>query len=127
MDAKATAPFLRLFDGLIDPRRHNVRHLFTDILALAILGIMCRADDWSEVVIWATANQAWLKTFLELPHGIPCADTFGRLFARIDPAGFETCFTRWTQGLATASDGRLIAIDGKSLRRSFKHAWTNTA
>jgi predicted transposase YbfD/YdcC len=127
MDANATALFLRLFGGLPDPRRHNVRHLFTDILTLAVLGILCRADDWTDVVAWATANLPWLKTFLALPHGIPCADTFGRVFARINPAAFEACFIRWSQDLAAATDGRLVAIDGKSLRRSFEHGWDKSS
>lgn len=127
MDAQATAPLLRLFDGLADPRRPNVRHLFTDILTLAVLGIMCRADDWTDVVAWANAQHAWLKTFLELPHGIPCEDTFGRVFARIDPAGFEACFIRWTRDLAAATEGRLVPIDGKSLRRSFEHGWDKSS
>jgi hypothetical protein len=62
----------------------------------------------------ANAQHAWLKTFLELHHGIPCEDTFGRVFARIDPAGFEACFIRWTRDLAAATEGRLVPIDGKS-------------
>jgi hypothetical protein len=70
MDAQATAVFSRLFDGLIDPRRPNVRHRFTDLLTIAILGILCRADDWTDVVAWATANLTWLKTFLDLPNGV---------------------------------------------------------
>lgn len=127
MDANATALFLRLFDGLPDPRRHNVRHLFTDILTLAVLGILCRADDWTDVVAWATASLPWLKTFLALPHGIPCADTFGRVFARINPAAFEACFIRWTKDLAAATEGRLVAIDGKSLRRSFEDGWDKSS
>ena len=127
MDANATALFLRLFDGLPDPRRHNVRHVFTDILTLAVLGIMCRADDWTDVVAWATASLPWLKTFLALPHGIPCEDTFGRVFARINPAAFEACFIRWTKDLAQATQGRLVAIDGKSLRRSFEHGWDKSS
>lgn len=123
MDAQATAVFSRLFDGLSDPRRPNVRHLFTDILTIAVLGIMCRADDWTDVVAWATASRPWLATFLQLPNGIPCADTFGRIFARLDPAAFEACFINWTRGLAQATDGRLVAVDGKALRGSFARGW----
>jgi predicted transposase YbfD/YdcC len=125
MDAQAPAVFLRSFAaaGLPDPRRHNVRHRFTDILAIAILAVMCRADDWDEVVVYARANRAWLATFLALPNGIPSADTFARLFARLDPAAFERAFVEWTASLAAASDGRLIAIDGKAMRHSFAHGW----
>ena len=123
MDAQATAPFLRFFTVLKDPRRHNVRHVFTDMLTIAILGLLCRADDWEEVVVWAKARREWLTTFLALPHGIPCADTFERLFARIDPDAFEACFMAWTASLARSLEGQVVAIDGKTLRRSFAHAW----
>lgn len=123
MDVQAPVVFLRCFFDLKDPRRHNVRHFFTDILAIAILAVMCRSDDWDEVVLYGLANQAWLGTFLELPNGIPSEDTFSRLFARINPDAFEKCFIEWTQSLASSSDGRLVAVDGKTLRRSFAHGW----
>ncbi|MDB5319278.1 MAG: transposase family protein [Phycisphaerales bacterium] len=132
MDATATAPFLRHFRDLTDPRRHNVRHVFTDILTLAILAVICTADDWDDVVIWAKARHDWLKTFLALPNGIPSPDTFARVFARLDPDAFERCFIAWTSDLAKALGGGgdgggggndVVAIDGKTLRRSFGHAW----
>jgi predicted transposase YbfD/YdcC len=123
MDVQAPVVFLRCFSGVIDPRRPNVRHLFTDILAIAILAVMCRSDDWDEIVLYGLANQTWLESFLELPNGIPCADTFARIFARINPDAFEKCFIDWSRSLACSSQGRLIAIDGKTLRRSFAHSW----
>jgi predicted transposase YbfD/YdcC len=134
MDATATAPFLRHFDDLKDPRRHNVRHVFTDILTIAILAVICTADDWDDVVVWAKARHDWLKTFLALPKGIPSPDTFARVFARLDPDAFERCFIAWTGDLARAMGGGngdggkgdgndVVAIDGKTLRRSFGHAW----
>jgi len=129
MDATATAPFLRHFRDLPDPRRHNVRHVLADILTIAILAVLCTADDWDDVVLWARARQDWLKTFLSLPKGIPSRDTFARVFARLDPDAFERCFIAWTSDLAKAMDGGnggggdVVAIDGKTLRRSFGHAW----
>lgn len=123
MDVNAPGVLLRCFAGLNDPRRHNIRHLFVDILTIALLAVMSRSDDWDEVVLYGLANLDWLKTFLELPNGIPSADTFSRLFARLDPDEFEKCFIGWTASLASASEGRLIPINGKSLRRSFKHGW----
>jgi hypothetical protein len=74
MDAQATMAFLRYFSDLKDPRRHNVRHLLSDMLAIAILAALCRADDFEEIVLWARTRQAWLESFLELPHGIACVD-----------------------------------------------------
>ena len=123
MDVKAPAVLLRFFSGLADPRSHNIRHLFIDILTIAILAVMSRSDDWDEVVLYGINNQEWLATFLELPNGIPSEDTFSRLFARISPDAFEKCFIQWTADLASHSQGRLIAVDGKSLRRSFQHGW----
>jgi predicted transposase YbfD/YdcC len=127
MDVQATAVFLRFFLDLKDPRRHNVRHVFTDILTIAILAVLCKSDDWTEVVEWAKANLAWLRTFLSLPKGLPSADTFRRLFSRIDPEAFERCFVNWTAALAQVCQGRLIAVDGKALRHSFAHAWDRQA
>jgi predicted transposase YbfD/YdcC len=127
MDAQATAVFFGFFADLPDPRRHNVRHLFTDILSIAILAVMSRANDWSEIVLYAQIREAWLASFLTLPKGIPCEDTFRRVFARIDPDAFERCFIRWTTALAEAgaqaAEGKLINLDGKTMRRSFEHAW----
>jgi len=126
MDAHAPQAFLRYFDGLKDPRRHNVRHLFTDMLAIALLAILCRADDFDEIVLWAQLRQEWLLTFLGLPNGIPCADTFRRLFARLDPLAFERCFADWTRALADtlpSLEGQVIALDGKALRSSFERSW----
>jgi predicted transposase YbfD/YdcC len=127
MDAQATAVFFGFFADLPDPRRHNVRHLFADILSIAILAVMSRSNDWSEVVLYARMREPWLATFLSLPNGIPCEDTFRRVFARINPDAFERCFIRWTAALAEAGgeapEGRLIPFDGKTMRRSFQHAW----
>lgn len=110
MDATATAPFLRHFRDLKDPRRHNVRHVFTDILIIAILAVICTADDWDDVVVWARARHDWLKTALALPNGIPSPDTFARVFARLEPDAFERCFIAWTGDLAKAMGN--AAADG---------------
>lgn len=123
MDAQATAPFLRFFSTLQDPRRHNVRHMFTDILTIAILAVLCKSNDWEEVVCWADAEAEFLKSILPLPNGIPRADTFERVFARINPRAFEACFNAWSANLAGTLQDQVVAIDGKSLRRSFQHAW----
>jgi predicted transposase YbfD/YdcC len=84
---------------------------------------MAGADDWVAVVQYGRRKKEWLKSFLELPHGIPSHDTFNELFSRLDPEPFEMCFMEWMKELVQISNGRLIAIDGKSLRRSFEHGW----
>lgn len=120
--------FMDYFTGLDDPRKNRgQRHRLQDILTIAICAVICGANDWSEVALFGEAKAKWFKTFLELPHGIPSHDTFGRLFAALEPMSLERCFSSWIQALAKASGGQLIAIDGKSLRGSFDRAGKKAA
>lgn len=123
MDAQATAEILRYMSQIPDPRRHNRIHQLGDILTIAIFAVICGADGWTEVAQYGRHKRSWLKTFLALPNGIPSHDTFGRVFARIRPEEFERCFMAWMSALVELSGGKLVAIDGKSLRQSFQHAW----
>jgi predicted transposase YbfD/YdcC len=122
MDAQATGGFLRFFDELPDPRAANRIHRLGDIFAIAICAVICGAQGWVDVQMFAESKRTWLSTFLDLQHGIPSHDTFGRVFARIDPNAFERCFQNWMSSLRQGGM-RLVAIDGKSIRRSFEHAW----
>jgi predicted transposase YbfD/YdcC len=107
------------FGGLTDPRIDRCkRHQLLDILVIAICAVICGADDWVEVEAFGNAKLAWFKTFLALPHGIPSHDTFGRLFARLDPAQFQACFLRWIRALADLLPAEVVAVDGKELRGS---------
>lgn len=123
MEAQATAEILRYMSEIPDPRRHNRVHLLGDIVTIAIFAVICGADGWAEVALYGRRKLAWLKTFLALPSGIPSHDTFGRVFARIKPEEFEKCFMAWMAGLVELGGGKLVAVDGKSLRQSFEHAW----
>jgi predicted transposase YbfD/YdcC len=123
MEAQATGGLLRFFEDLPDPRGRNRLHKLTDMLVIAILAVICGADGWEDVALFGRAKQKWFRAFLELPRGIPSHDTFGRVFARLNPEAFEACFVAWIASLAQCADGRLIAIDGKAIRRSFEHAW----
>jgi predicted transposase YbfD/YdcC len=108
---------------LPDPRIERQRkHKLEDILTLAICAVIGGADTWTDIADFGEAKEAWFKTFLELPHGIPSHDTFGRVFAALDPAGFERCFQAWVADLAGTSAGKHIAIDGKAIRRSLDRA-----
>jgi predicted transposase YbfD/YdcC len=122
MDGQATVVPLRPFQNLPDPRARNVIHKLHDMIVLAVCAVICGADGWVEVELFAKGKQAWFKSFLDLPGGIPSHDTFNRLFARLQPDAFEQCFTAWTRALS-GGGGKLIAIDGKSIRRSFEHGW----
>ena len=123
MDAPAAGGLLRFFSDLPDPRAPNVVHKLHDVLVVALCAIICGADGWAEVEVFGRSKLGWFKTFLDLPGGIPSHDTFGRVFSRLDPDAFERCFTAWVSSVAQVSGGRLISIDGKSIRRSFEHAW----
>lgn len=111
------------FAELPDPRRaQGRRHKLIDILAIALCAVLCGADDFTEIEEFGETRQAWLRQFLELPHGIPSHDTFGRVFAALDPAAFGRCFMTWVRGVAKLSEGAIVAIDGKAVRRSYETA-----
>jgi predicted transposase YbfD/YdcC len=123
MDAPVTGEILRAFEQLPDPRGNNARHKLMDILTIALCGVICGAGDWVAVVYYATQKKAWFESFLELPLGIPSHDTFGRVFAKLQPEELERCFLAWMNTLVQLGGGKLVAIDGKSLRRSFQRGW----
>ena len=124
MDATATGGFLRFFSDLPDPRTGNhIPHKLHDLLVIAIFAVICGADGWAQVQLWGRCKHKWLVTFLELPGGIPSHDTFGRVFALLDPMALERCFLEWMAAVVQLSNGRLVSIDGKALRRSFEHGW----
>ena len=123
MDVGARAGVLRSLTSLPDPRMKRTRkHELLDLMAIAICGVICGADGWTQIAAFGRAKRKWFKTFLPLPHGIPSHDTFGRVFARLDPVAFERCFLDWMAALAQKTFGRLIALDGKTLRGSFDAA-----
>jgi predicted transposase YbfD/YdcC len=107
------------FATLTDPRRDHLKaHRLVDILTIALCAVICGADDWVEVETFGQAREAWLRTFLELPGGIPSHDTFGRVFALLDPEEFRRCFIGWVRAVVGDPGGQVVAIDGKALRRS---------
>ena len=123
MDGRATGGILRAFRDMPDPRASNVTHKLHDMIVLAACAVICGAQGWADVELFASSKLAWFKTFLDLPGGVPSHDTFGRVFARLDPDAFERRFVAWVTALAGSSNGRLVAVDGKAIRRSFAHAW----
>jgi predicted transposase YbfD/YdcC len=115
-----TQSILDYFAWLPNPRRNNEnkRHQLLDIIAIAILATICGAEHFTEMEEWGEANKDWLRTFLGLPNGIPSHDTFGSVFARLDSTEFKKCFVAWVELIRTATDGEVIPIDGKTMRRS---------
>jgi predicted transposase YbfD/YdcC len=108
------------FENLKDPRVERTRrHQLIDIVIISVLAVVAGADGWSDIVQFAEDRQDWFKTFLELPAGIPCDDTFRRVFAALDPVKFQAGFLSWAKCLVGSTEGQLVAIDGKTARHSF--------
>ena len=108
------------FASLNDPRVDRTRRQkLRDIVVMSMMAVICNADGWDEIVLFARQRQEWLGTFLELPNGIPCADTFRRVFTALDPEAFQACLLSWVRALVGSTDGKLLAIDGKTVRHSF--------
>jgi predicted transposase YbfD/YdcC len=118
MQQTPVATITEHFSALEDPRNDNQRHQLLDIVIIAICAAICGANSWTEVELFGQAKQDWFKGFLELPHGIPSYDTFGRVFALLDAEQFQTCFVEWMQAVEKLSQGQIVALDGKKLRRS---------
>ncbi len=104
------ATVLDHFSDLDDPRVERTRrHKLVDIIAIAICATICGADSWVHVELFGKSKLEWFQTFLELPSGIPSHDTFGDVFARLDPTQFQNCFVSWTQAVAELLPGEVVA------------------
>ena len=111
------------FAALPDPRVERTKeHQLLDIMTIALCAIICGADSWVDVETFGREKRAWLGTFLALPSGIPSHDTFGRVFARLDPEAFGHCFLAWVRAVAPETAGQVVALDGKTVRRSHDRA-----
>ncbi len=123
MTERPTGGLIEHFSGIADPRADNSQHLLVEIITIAVCAAICGANNWVEVELFGQAKHDWLSTFLELPGGIPSHDTFGRVFALIDAEQFQSCFLKWVQTANDLTEGQVVPIDGKKLRRS--HDKTN--
>lgn len=125
-----TAAIARHFGSLKDPRIERTKlYALMDILLIALCSVICGAEGWEDMQEWGEAKQPWLRQHLgmPLPHGIPTDDTFRRVFSRLDPDLFQSCFLSWTQAIQTRTQGEVVALDGKTLRHSFDTATGNRA
>lgn len=118
-----TASIVEYFSKVRDPRIERARlHPLTSVLVLSLCAVVCGANSFVAIEYFGKSREPWLRTFLDLPNGIPSHDTLGRIFAMLDPTALAGAFREWTATLATLTKGEVVAIDGKTLRRSFREA-----
>jgi predicted transposase YbfD/YdcC len=108
--------FSKIDDPRLDRRK---RHKLVDIFAITVCAVICGANTWNEIEQYGHSKHDWLKTFLELPNGIPSHDTIRRVFIIIDPEEFRTAFINWVDSIRPLLPETVIAVDGKTLRRSY--------
>ena len=111
------------FSILEDPRLDRTKeHSLIDILLVALCAMLCGAESFVDFEEFGHAKEEFLRSFLALPNGIPSHDTFRRVFALLDPGQFAECFRHWTESLRRTVSAEIVAIDGKTLRRSHDRA-----
>jgi predicted transposase YbfD/YdcC len=113
-----SAYFSEMQDFRIDRKK---QHLLTDIITITIAAALCGIESYNDIEDFGVVREDWLKTFLELPNGIPSHDTFNRVFANMDPLKFEACFRNWVESILESHAGQLISIDGKTVRGAKSH------
>jgi predicted transposase YbfD/YdcC len=118
-----TASIIEHFQTLQDPRiARTKKHNLFDILVIAVCTLLTGGEGCQDMELFGRSKHTWLQTFLALPHGIPSHDTFGRVFARLNPRRFQECFLSWTQAVAQLTQGALVSLDGKTVKASFDRA-----
>lgn len=127
MPAKPSASIKHHFADLSDPRRREVTYPLINIVVIAICAVICGADDFVAIAKYGRTKRDWLGRFLDLSSGIPSHDRFNAVLAAINPAEFEKCLLSWIAALHEITEGQIIAIDGKTLRRSFDKASSKSA
>lgn len=116
-DPRSIVEFL---SDIEDPRRNNAnkRHEFIDIMVIALCGMLSSADDWVSIALYGRTKKDWFAKYLSLPNGIASHDTFNRVFSNIDPDQFMNCFLNWIGAIRPMLGREVVAVDGKTVRRS---------
>jgi len=126
MQAKGQSPLLAALAVVPDPRRQckNLRHPLVDVLVVGFCGVLCGCDDFVELETFGRKKEDFFRRFLQLPEGIPSHDTFRRVFQAVCPEALQRCLIQWLRGMRQAAPaaGEVVAIDGKTLRRTFDRA-----
>ena len=122
MSQKKSAKIQHHFANLTDPRRRKVTYPLMNIVVIAVCAVICGADDFVAIADFGKTKRKWFARFLDLRSGIPSHDRFNAVLAAIKPAEFEACLLSWVTALHEITDGQVVAIDGKTLRRSFDKA-----
>jgi predicted transposase YbfD/YdcC len=123
MAVPTSASIVEHFQTLEDPRiERTKKHRLLDMLVIALCTLLSGGEGFQDMELFGKSKRAWLQTFLALPSGIPSHDTFGRLFARLNPQRFQECFLSWTRAVAQLTQGTLISLDGKTVKASFDRA-----
>ena len=122
MSAMKSALLQDHFATLADPRRRKVRYPWMNVVVIAICAVICGADDYVAIAAYGRKKREWFARFLDLKSGIPSHDRFNAILAAIKPAEFEKCLPSWITAFQDITDGQVVAIDGKTLRRSFDTA-----
>ena len=127
MPHKPSARIQDHFAPLTDPRRRKVLYPLINVVTIAICAVICGADDFVSIAEFGRKKRKWFARFLDLRSGIPSHDRFNAILAAIKPAEFEACLLSWITALHEITDGQVVAIDGKTLRRSFDAATSKSA
>lgn len=129
MAGKARSALVAALEAVPDPRRQckNLRHPLVDVLLIGFCGVLCGSDDYVELEEFGRSKEEFFRQFLELPNGIPSHDTFRRVFQAVNAQALQACLIDWLQGVRqtfppAADAGKVVAIDGKTLRRTFDRA-----
>ena len=127
MTQMTVASVQKHFAELTDPRRRAPTYPLIDMVVIALCAVICGADDFVAIAKFARTKKEWLSQFLDLTNGTPSHDRFNAVFAALKPEEFEKCLLSWVTSLHEITDGQVIAIDGKTLRRSYDKASSKSA
>jgi predicted transposase YbfD/YdcC len=123
----ASAVAFDAFTDIEDPRINRTKlHPLMNVLVMALCGAICGANGWEDLVLFARSRRKWFATFLQMPHGVPSADTFRRVFEALEPRVLEDALQRWVAKVSESFKGEVIAIDGKALKGAIEKAGSTT-